>query len=127
MVQYGEIVPAKIARTATADLPAAKGARKTRLGTRKLSASRATAGSTSASLVFASNENGGIAMGNPKMLGFSKPLPHNTRQGKKAPWQGGKKKIIPPRENTCVCCGEIIPEGRQVCPRCDREKGLTRK
>jgi hypothetical protein len=22
------------------------------------------------------------------------------------------------RENRCVCCGEIIPEGRQVCPSC---------
>lgn len=21
-------------------------------------------------------------------------------------------------ENRCVCCGEIIPEGRQVCPNC---------
>ena len=21
--------------------------------------------------------------------------------------------------NTCVCCGEIIPEGRQVCPCCE--------
>ena len=20
----------------------------------------------------------------------------------------------------CVCCGEIIPEGRMVCPRCER-------
>ena len=20
----------------------------------------------------------------------------------------------------CVCCGEIIPEGRQVCPNCER-------
>ena len=20
----------------------------------------------------------------------------------------------------CVCCGEIIPEGRQVCPKCER-------
>lgn len=19
----------------------------------------------------------------------------------------------------CVCCGEIVPEGRQVCPRCE--------
>ena len=19
----------------------------------------------------------------------------------------------------CVCCGEIIPEGRQVCPKCE--------
>jgi hypothetical protein len=59
-------------------------------------------------------------MGKAKMLGFSKPLPHNSRQGK-APWQGGKKKIIPPKENTCVCCDVIIPEGRQVCPRCERE------
>lgn len=25
-------------------------------------------------------------------------------------------------DNTCVCCGEIIPEGRQVCPKC--EKGV---
>ena len=22
-------------------------------------------------------------------------------------------------ENTCVCCGEIIPEGRHVCPYCE--------
>lgn len=21
-------------------------------------------------------------------------------------------------ENRCVCCGEIIPEGRMVCPKC---------
>lgn len=21
----------------------------------------------------------------------------------------------------CVCCGEIIPEGRQVCPQCEIE------
>ena len=21
-------------------------------------------------------------------------------------------------DNTCVCCGEIIPEGAQVCPKC---------
>ena len=24
-------------------------------------------------------------------------------------------------ENTCVCCGEIIPEGRQVCWRCEHK------
>lgn len=22
--------------------------------------------------------------------------------------------------NTCVCCGAIIPEGRQVCPKCEK-------
>ena len=21
-------------------------------------------------------------------------------------------------DNTCVCCGEIIPEGTQACPKC---------
>lgn len=24
-------------------------------------------------------------------------------------------------ENTCVCCGEIIPEGRQICPVCIKQ------
>lgn len=28
-------------------------------------------------------------------------------------------------ENRCIVCGEIIPEGRQVCPMC--EKGLKPK
>lgn len=23
-------------------------------------------------------------------------------------------------ENTCVCCGEPIPEGRQICPKCEK-------
>lgn len=23
--------------------------------------------------------------------------------------------------NTCICCGEIIPEGRQVCPNCENQ------
>lgn len=22
-------------------------------------------------------------------------------------------------ENRCICCGEIIPEGRHVCPTCE--------
>lgn len=22
-------------------------------------------------------------------------------------------------ENRCICCGQIIPEGRQVCPACE--------
>ena len=21
--------------------------------------------------------------------------------------------------NTCICCGAIIPEGRQICPECE--------
>ena len=27
-------------------------------------------------------------------------------------------------ENTCICCGEIIPEGRQVCWNCEQEPML---
>ena len=27
-------------------------------------------------------------------------------------------------ENRCVCCGEIIPEGRQVCVRCEIAEGI---
>ena len=27
--------------------------------------------------------------------------------------------------NRCVCCGEIIPEGRWVCPRCERDACLN--
>lgn len=23
-------------------------------------------------------------------------------------------------ENACICCGAIIPEGRQVCPMCEK-------
>ena len=58
-------------------------------------------------------------MGKPKMLGFQKPLPNYTRQYQKAPWQR-KRSIMPCRENRCVCCGAIIPEGRQVCPHCEK-------
>lgn len=25
--------------------------------------------------------------------------------------------------NRCVCCGEIIPEGRMVCPNCENSNG----
>lgn len=25
-----------------------------------------------------------------------------------------------PDADRCVCCGEIVPEGRQVCPQCER-------
>ncbi len=23
----------------------------------------------------------------------------------------------------CICCGEVIPEGRQVCPMCEEASG----
>lgn len=26
---------------------------------------------------------------------------------------------------TCVCCGKIIPEGRQMCPSCENDTKLT--
>ena len=25
-------------------------------------------------------------------------------------------------ENRCIVCGEIIPEGRQICPNCEKER-----
>ena len=28
-------------------------------------------------------------------------------------------------EDHCVMCGEIIPEGRQVCPLCEKKYGET--
>ena len=28
-------------------------------------------------------------------------------------------------EERCICCGDIIPEGRQVCPICEAKWGLT--
>ena len=27
----------------------------------------------------------------------------------------------PTPNNTCICCGEIIPEGRQICPTCEKQ------
>jgi hypothetical protein len=29
--------------------------------------------------------------------------------------------------NRCVCCGVIIPEGRQVCPSCEKKFGTIEK
>lgn len=31
-----------------------------------------------------------------------------------------KEKATPPEK--CVVCGDIIPEGRQVCPNCEKER-----
>lgn len=30
-------------------------------------------------------------------------------------------------ENNCVCCGAVIPEGRQVCPKCNNGAEKARK
>ena len=32
----------------------------------------------------------------------------------------GIRQIAGTDENRCVCCGEVIPEGRLVCPVCER-------
>ena len=29
-------------------------------------------------------------------------------------------------ENRCISCGEIIPEGRQVCKECEVKAGMNR-
>lgn len=29
-------------------------------------------------------------------------------------------------ENRCVCCGEIVPEGRQVCPTCEARASVPK-
>lgn len=26
-------------------------------------------------------------------------------------------------QNMCVCCGALIPEGRQICPKCEKSGG----
>ena len=30
-------------------------------------------------------------------------------------------------DNRCVCCGRVIPEGRQVCPICEKKAGRRDK
>lgn len=32
----------------------------------------------------------------------------------------GSRMFLDGLNNRCVCCGELIPEGRQVCPSCDK-------
>ena len=32
-----------------------------------------------------------------------------------------RKPLGMPNENTCVCCGTTIPEGRQICPQCENK------
>lgn len=31
-----------------------------------------------------------------------------------------RRKLAFARADRCVCCGEIVPEGRMVCPSCER-------
>lgn len=30
-------------------------------------------------------------------------------------------------DNTCICCGRIIPEGRQICPSCENRRDVHRQ
>lgn len=30
--------------------------------------------------------------------------------------------MMTPAENTCIYCGAMIPEGRMVCPNCERKQ-----
>lgn len=37
------------------------------------------------------------------------------------------REVEPPnfvKENQCVICGEVIPEGRQVCPKCEAQRTI---
>lgn len=76
-------------------------------------------------------------MGKPKMLGYQKPVPNNradflSRKRSRNPMDRVKlakdikvpSKNATPKADVCVCCGEIVPEGRQVCPPCETEAGL---
>lgn len=49
-----------------------------------------------------------------------------TEQNRDAIYLGQKIRdeiqLYRPDVNRCVCCGEIIPEGRQVCPICEGGK-----
>lgn len=29
-------------------------------------------------------------------------------------------------EDRCICCGEIVPEGRMVCPNCEKQKPMKK-
>lgn len=33
-------------------------------------------------------------------------------------WKSIRNLKLSSNDNTCVCCGEIIPEGYQYCPTC---------
>ena len=32
--------------------------------------------------------------------------------------------LLDKNSDRCVCCGEVVPEGRQVCPQCEKAGGL---
>ena len=39
----------------------------------------------------------------------------------------GTSRFVYVNVNRCVCCGAIIPEGRQVCPICEGENRCLKK
>ena len=64
-------------------------------------------------------------MSKPKMYGMNtRYIPNakaDMRHHKKVYQRGREKAISCTKAETCISCGVIIPEGRQVCPRCEKE------
>lgn len=45
------------------------------------------------------------------------------RVGVSVPCRNGRPiGVINDRENTCICCGDMIPEGLQICLNCERRE-----
>lgn len=49
---------------------------------------------------------------------------HEVGAAKIHPRNQAKQAAIP-REDRCICCGEAVPEGRQICPACEKKGGMT--
>ena len=47
---------------------------------------------------------------------IGKPESAKNRYGEKCRFY---RYSLPQDDNICVCCGNIVPEGRQVCPTCE--------
>jgi len=53
----------------------------------------------------------GVVIPNPKKIEF-----YFEREKERPP-----SKIVPAYENVCVTCGAQVPEGRQICPQCEKD------
>ena len=58
------------------------------------------------------NENGKL---------YVKPVCVINMDGKRILLRKGEFEVVPETVETCVCCGAVVPEGRQVCPSCEKE------